>query len=127
MNNINQILFPYVVQAVSQSFEVTLSEQSVQFQDTRKEFEGDTTLVVFPITKFVKQSPEQLGTVIGEYLVSHCPEVKGFNVVKGFLNLVIHDSYWFQSSIYVGTRSLGMAGRRFKAQNYGGVFLSQYQ
>ncbi len=101
MNNINQILFPYVVQAVSQSFEVTLSEQSVQFQDTRKEFEGDTTLVVFPITKFVKQSPEQLGTVIGEYLVSHCPEVKGFNVVKGFLNLVIHDSYWFQSFQYM--------------------------
>ncbi|MEN9334849.1 MAG: Arginyl-tRNA synthetase [Bacteroidota bacterium] len=97
MNKINQILFPYVVQAVSQSFEVELPEQSVQFQDTRKEFEGDTTLVVFPITKFVKQSPEQLGSVIGEYLVAHCPEVKGFNVVKGFLNLVIVDGYWFQA------------------------------
>ncbi len=94
MNNINQILFPYVVQAVSKQFSVELTEQSIQFQETRKEFEGDITLVVFPITKFVKLGPEQLGQVIGEYLVEHCDIVVQFNVVKGFLNLVIEDGYW---------------------------------
>lgn len=94
MNNINQILFPYVVQAVSKQFSVELTEQSIQFQETRKEFEGDITLVVFPITKFVKLGPEQLGQVIGEYLVEHSDIVVQFNVVKGFLNLVIEDGYW---------------------------------
>lgn len=97
MNNINQILFPYVVQAVSQTFSVELTEQSIQFQDTRKEFEGDTTLVVFPITKFVKQGPEQLANAIGDYLVQHCSVVKEYNVVKGFLNLVIEDAYWLDA------------------------------
>jgi arginyl-tRNA synthetase len=97
MNNINQILFPYVVQAVSKIFSVELTEQSIQFQETRKEFEGDATLVVFPITKFVKQSPEQLGNAIGEYLVQHCPVVQQYNVVKGFLNLVIEDAYWLDA------------------------------
>ena len=51
-------------------------------------------MVVFPITKFVKLGPEQLGQVIGEYLVEHCDIVVQFNVVKGFLNLVIEDGYW---------------------------------
>ncbi len=97
MNNINQILFPYVVEAVSQTFSVELTEQSIQFQDTRKEFEGDTTLVVFPITKFVKQGPEQLANAIGDYLVQHCSVVKQYNVVKGFLNLVIEDAYWLDA------------------------------
>ena len=86
-----------MVQAVSQTFSVELTEQSIQFQDTRKEFEGDTTLVVFPITKFVKQGPEQLANAIGEYLVQHCPVVKQYNVVKGFLNLVIEDTYWLDA------------------------------
>jgi len=68
--------------------------ENVQLQLTSKDFEGQWTLVVFPLLRISKKSPEQTGEAIGNYLVAHCAEVEGFNVVKGFLNLVIADSYW---------------------------------
>src|SRR5690606_34918081 len=67
---------------------------SIEFQATRKEFEGDITVVTFPMLRFHKINPEQLGNDLGEYLASHMDEVAGFNVVKGFLNLVISDSHY---------------------------------
>ncbi|HBF19911.1 MAG: arginine--tRNA ligase [Owenweeksia sp.] len=63
-------------------------------QQTRKEFEGDLTLVVFPYLKSSRKGPEQTGADIGNYLVEKVDEVSGFNVVKGFLNLVISDDFW---------------------------------
>lgn len=68
--------------------------KNVQLQLTSKDFEGQWTLVVFPLLQLSKKSPEQTGEAIGNYLVEHCAEVVQFNVVKGFLNLVIADSYW---------------------------------
>lgn len=65
----------------------------IQFQKTRKEFAGDITLVVFPFTRFSKKSPEITAKEIGERLIK-LPEIKSFNVIKGFLNLEIEDSYW---------------------------------
>ena len=65
----------------------------IQFQKTRKEFEGDITLVVFPFTRFSKKSPEITAKEIGERLIK-LSEIKSFNVIKGFLNLEIEDSYW---------------------------------
>ena len=65
----------------------------IQFQKTRKEFEGDITLVVFPFTRFSKKSPEITAKEIGERLIK-LPEIKSFNVIKGFLNLEIEDRYW---------------------------------
>jgi len=67
---------------------------TVEFQATRKEFEGDITVVVFPMLRVVKGNPVQIGTQIGEFLVENMAEVSAFNVVKGFLNLVITDSYY---------------------------------
>ena len=64
-----------------------LSAQSISFQKTRKEFEGDFTLVTFGFTKAAAKSPEQLGQELGTFLQKNCPEVARFNVVKGFLNL----------------------------------------
>ena len=69
---------------------------SVEFQATRKEFEGDVTVVVFPMLRVVKGNPVQIGTQLGEYLVENVKEVTAFNVVKGFLNLVVSDSYYTQ-------------------------------
>lgn len=69
---------------------------SVEFQATRKEFEGDVTVVVFPMLRVVKGNPVQIGTQLGEYLVENVEEVTAFNVVKGFLNLVVSDSYYTQ-------------------------------
>ena len=73
-------------------YQVHLPE--VEFQATRKDFEGDVTVVTFPMLRYVKMNPEQLGRDLGAYLVAHIAEVADFNVVKGFLNLVISESYY---------------------------------
>ncbi|GAB5401205.1 MAG: arginine--tRNA ligase [Aureisphaera sp.] len=70
------------------------SLERVEFQATRREFEGDITVVVFPMLKVVKGNPVQIGESIGTYLVEHVAEVSKFNVVKGFLNLVLSDDYF---------------------------------
>ena len=78
---------------------------SVEFQATRKEFEGDITVVVFPMLRYKKGNPVQIGEDIGNYIVENVSEVAGYNVVKGFLNLVIKDTFYlnFFNSIYSDT------------------------
>ncbi len=71
--------------------------ESVEFQATKKDFEGDITIVVFAFLRVVKGNPVEIGTKIGEYLKENVAQVSGFNVVKGFLNLVISDSYFTSS------------------------------
>ncbi|MBP9793629.1 MAG: arginine--tRNA ligase [Flavobacterium sp.] len=89
-----QILTPKITQAVQDLFEVQLDK--VEFQATRREFEGDITMVVFPLLKLVKGNPVEIGTKIGNYLVENVAEVVKFNVVQGFLNIVISDVYFIQ-------------------------------
>lgn len=67
---------------------------SIEFQASRKDFEGDITVVTFPILRFIKMNPVQLGESIGKYLVEHVDEVNDFNIVKGFLNIVISDQFY---------------------------------
>ena len=67
---------------------------TVEFQATRKEFEGDITVVVFPLLRYKKGNPVQIGEDLGKYLVENVSEVTNYNVVKGFLNLVIDDSFY---------------------------------
>ncbi|WP_127140057.1 arginine--tRNA ligase [Flagellimonas marinaquae] len=81
-----------VIEAVKQLYQVELP--TVEFQPTRKDFEGDITVVVFPMLRHVKGNPVQIGTSIGEYLVENVDEVSKCNVVQGFLNIVIEDSYY---------------------------------
>ena len=90
--NLEQILIPAVKNAVSQLFNATL--ETVELQPTRKDFEGDITVVVFPILRVVKGNPAVIGEQIGKYLAENVPEIADFNVVKGFLNLVVSDSYY---------------------------------
>src|ERR1044071_3915024 len=71
-----------------------IDTDTIVFQKTRKEFEGDFTLVTFPYIKAAKKSPEALGEELGQQLRASCPEVTGYNVVKGFLNLVLSDVFW---------------------------------
>ncbi len=75
------------------------TEQSIQFQKTRKDFEGDITLVVFPLLRASKRGPEQTAEQIGEYLKEKVIEVADFNVVKGFLNLEITQEYWYNQFV----------------------------
>lgn len=68
--------------------------ESVELQPTRKDFEGDITAVIFPMLRVVKGNPVQIGQAIGEYLLEQMPAIEKFNVVQGFLNLVLSDSYY---------------------------------
>ena len=82
------------VKAVSELYGANLDQASVTLQETRKEFEGQITVVTFPIVRFSKKSPEVTGQEIGEYLKTQVEEIVDFNVIKGFLNLSISDGYW---------------------------------
>lgn len=68
--------------------------ESVELQPTRKDFEGDITAVVFPMLRVVKGNPVQIGQAIGDYLVENVSEIEKFNVVQGFLNIVLSDSFY---------------------------------
>jgi arginyl-tRNA synthetase len=90
--SLQETLSNQVKQAVLASFNMQL--ESVEFQATRKEFAGDITIVIFPMLRFIKGNPVQIGETIGNYLVEKVVEVKAFNVVKGFLNIEISDAYY---------------------------------
>ncbi len=83
-----------VSQAIKKLYDADIPAESVQTQMTRKEFEGDITVVLFPVLRFSKKGPEQTAAEIGDYIVNTIDEIEKFNVVKGFLNLVISSSYW---------------------------------
>lgn len=91
---LEQVLEQKVKEAVHSIYEVELP--TVEFQPTRKDFEGDITAVVFPMLRFVKGNPVEIGTKIGEYLQENVSEIEKFNVVKGFLNLVVSDQFYLE-------------------------------
>ena len=90
--NLQETLSIQIKQAVKTIYSAEL--ESVEFQATRKEFAGDMTVVIFPMLRFIKGNPVQIGETIGNYLVENVQEVKAFNVVKGFLNIEIDDAYY---------------------------------
>jgi len=92
--NIESLITEGSIKAIKQLYDVVIKADQVQIQQTRKEFEGDKTLVVFPFVKMARKAPEQVANEIGEFLKNEIEEIVGFNSVKGFLNLVISDSYW---------------------------------
>ena len=94
--NIQSLLTKFTREAVTDLYASELAESQITIQDTRKEFAGHFTLVTFPIVRFSKKSPEQTGQEVGEYLKSKISYIVDFNVIKGFLNLVLDPSYWFE-------------------------------
>lgn len=90
--SLQQILTGQIQKAVNELFAISI--EKVEFQATRKEFEGDITMVVFPLVKLLKGNPVEIGTKIGTYLVEQVVEVEKFNVVAGFLNIVISDAFY---------------------------------
>jgi arginyl-tRNA synthetase len=91
MNNLHNFISPYISQALEALYQEV---PTFELQKTRKEFEGDITLAVFPIVKISKKSPENTAQEIGEKLQNLCEEVEGIQVVKGFLNIKMNSSYW---------------------------------
>src|SRR5574343_180301 len=84
----------HIQKAVQELFGIAI--EKVEFQATRKEFEGDITMVVFPLVKALKGNPVEIGNQIGNYLVTNVNEVSKFNVVGGFLNIVISDAFYVE-------------------------------
>src|SRR5690554_264107 len=94
--SLQEILTPYIQQAVQQLFDLTIDK--VEFQATRRDFEGDITMVVFPLVKQLKGNPAEIGNKIGTYLTENVDLVSKFNVVQGFLNIVVDDLYYTKFS-----------------------------
>lgn len=90
--NIQEKLVKAVKNAVNELHQVTVEQ--IELQATRKEYEGDLTVVIFPLLRHVKMNPVQLGQQIGDYLLENIPEIEKFNVVQGFLNIVLRDAYF---------------------------------
>jgi arginyl-tRNA synthetase len=93
--NISEKIEQSVIKGAFESYGAQLAK--VEFVPTRKDFEGDTTIVVFSMLKLIKDNPEQIGQTIGQYLVNALEEIKSFNVVKGFLNISFTDAYFLQT------------------------------
>lgn len=99
-------LVPAIQAAFHQLFNASVEAEKLAFQPTRPEFEGDVTINVFPFLKLTGKGPEQTAQAIGEYLHANLPIVARFNVIKGFLNLVIADSYWLEFLKEAGQKDL---------------------
>ena len=85
-----------IKEAVKIIYNSEVKDDLIQIQETRKDFKGDFTLVVFPLLRFSKNTPEKTGEMIGQYLTKNFPAVSGFNVIKGFLNLEISNAWWVE-------------------------------
>jgi arginyl-tRNA synthetase len=88
------ILRERIKEAIKDLYKSDVADDLIQIQETRKDFKGDFTLVVFPLLRFSKITPEQTGESIGSFLLQNFPAISGYNVIKGFLNLVISDRWW---------------------------------
>ena len=99
--NIETTLVQGAVEAIKNLYGTDFSAEKIQLQKTRKEFEGDFTLVVFPFLALSKKRPEETAQEIGEYMKNNLPQISSFNVVKGFLNLAIAPSYWVELLKYI--------------------------
>ncbi len=106
--SIETIIQKATVEAVKTLYAAEVSEKQVQVQNTRKDFEGDITIVVFPFLRLSKKSPELTAEDLGQYLTEKVELIDSFNVIKGFLNLVVSKDYW-----------LGILTESFGNENYG--------
>ena len=107
MINIEEFISGVVAAA---SNELYGTSDNLQIQKTRKEFEGDYTVVVFPLLRASRKSPEATATELGEKIVASTPEIKSYNVIKGFLNLVVEPSFWAARFAEIAaTEDYGMA------------------
>lgn len=112
----HELLSKILKQALQASYGIEANDKDIVLQKTRKEFEGDFTLVTFPFIKAAKQSPEQVGDTLGKFLLANNTTITKFNVVKGFLNISLSSTFWLnffsgsQTEDY-GYKKEGSSGR----------------
>ncbi len=121
--NVENILFSSVKIALEEFYGVLPTDELIQLQKTKREFEGDFTLVVFPLLKLSKKKPEDTAQEIGEHLQKSLPAVESFNVIKGFLNISLSHSFWCNAlNLITGTVDFGIA----KPQSSGKVKMVEF-
>ena len=110
---INDLLAEGVVAGIAKLYGESAALSAVQIQDTKKEFEGDLTVVVFQLLKASKKGPAETAEELGQYLLDNCDPVESYNVVKGFLNLVITNSFWLEAmATYIEDDNFGISTTR---------------
>lgn len=87
----------YIAEGLNALYGVHADDSVIQIQETRKEFRGDFTLIVFPLTRYSKNTPEATGNDLGRYLIDKYTDFEGYNVIKGFLNIVLSRSFWMRT------------------------------
>ena len=98
------------------SFKYGIDKNIIEFQKTRKEFEGDLTLVVFPLIRIFKESPEEICNEIGYLLSKHIMFISSFNVIKGFLNIELNNNFWIESILKISkTKNYGITKKNNKS------------
>ena len=118
MSPLEQQITVTIEASLAHLFDGKVQAEQIQLQATRKDFEGDLTLVVFPLLRISKKSPEQTAQVIGEKLLKASELIDAFNVVKGFLNLVISPAYWSSFLIEIkGNSKFGYAPANSKGKD----------
>jgi arginyl-tRNA synthetase len=114
--DIESIIRNKVIEAVKELYNQDVEEKLIQVQTTRRDFTGDETVVIFPLVRFSKKSPEQTAEELGSYLTKNVHEIAGYNVVKGFLNLTLDNSYWIsrlnEARSSAGETNSALAGAR---------------
>ncbi|HOO19166.1 MAG TPA: arginine--tRNA ligase, partial [Paludibacteraceae bacterium] len=94
--NLESTIQSIVAKALKLLYGYEIDAQTIQIQKTKKEFEGDLTVVVFPFAKICKRSPEQIASEIGNFLLKNNDIIESYNAIKGFLNLKISTQYWLK-------------------------------
>lgn len=92
--NVESIISDWCLKGAQALYGNEIAESHIQIQKTKKDFEGDYTLIVFPFVKLARKSPEAIGQEIGEYLLANIREITAYNVIKGFLNIALTPIFW---------------------------------
>jgi arginyl-tRNA synthetase len=108
--NVESIISDWCLEGAQAIYGKEVTTSQIQIQQTKKDFEGDYTLIVFPFVKLARKSPEAIGQEIGEYLLANVREVSAYNVIKGFLNISLKPEFWASRlNIALGTKNFGFA------------------
>ena len=85
------------INAVKACFQLEIEQQDLSINETRKDFNGDFTFVIFPLVKQLKKSPLEIGNTLGNWLIVNEPKIVGFETIQGFLNVTLSDKFWLDA------------------------------
>ena len=123
--NLDSFIEEKVASAIESLYGAQVPQGAVQISATRKEFEGDVTLVTFPLLRISRKSPEATAEEIGAYLKANLPQVESYNVVKGFLNIKISPAYW--CDVFCEIAAADDYGCAHRPHSYGGILVAKHE